>query len=173
MPAETGVLFSEWPLPSEASGSIPAPLGSVPGDPSVAVAQPRFKVIDRKQTFFRSVDVEALIDEDHPARAIWNTVEKLDLSAFCKQARAVRGSVGRSSMNPGLLVSLWVYAYSQGVGSAREISRLSEYHPAYQWLTGAEKISGHTLSSFRVEHKEALEKLFIEVVPRGSLQNRP
>jgi transposase len=164
MPAETGVLFSEWPLPTEASGSHPAPLCSVPGDPLVPVAQPRFKVIDRRQAFFRCVDVEALIDEDHPARAIWNTVEKLDLSAFCKQARAVKGWAGRSSMNPGLLVSLWIYAYSQGVGSAREISRLTGYHPAYQWLTGAEKISGHTVSSFRVEHKEALEKLFIEVV---------
>jgi transposase len=164
MPAETGVLFSEWPLPPDASGASPAPLGSVPGDPSVPVAQPRFKVIDRRQAFFRCVDVEALIDEDHPARAIWNTVEKLDLSAFCVQMRAVEGLAGRSSMNPGLLVSLWVYAYSQGVGSAREISRLSGYHPAYQWLTGAETISDHTISSFRVEHKEALEKLFVEVV---------
>lgn len=164
MPAETGVLFSAWPLPTEASGCNPAPLCAVPGDPSVPVAQPRFKAIDRRQAFFRCVDVEALIDEDHPARAIWNTVEKLDLSAFCTQTRAVQGWAGRSPMNPGLLVSLWVYAYSQGVGSAREISRLSSYHPAYQWLTGAEKISGHTVSSFRVEHKEALEKLFIEVV---------
>ncbi len=163
MPAETGILFSEWPLSAEAPAD-PAPLASIPGGQSVPVAQPRFKVIDRKQTFLRCVDVEALIDEDHPARAIWNVVEKLDLSAFHEQTRVLEGSAGRSGTNPHLLVSLWIYAYSQGVGSAREISRLSGYHPSYQWLTGAEKISGHTLSSFRVEHKEALEKLFIEVV---------
>ena len=70
MPAETGVLFSQWPLPTEASGSHPAPLCSSPGDPSAPVAQPRFKVIDRRQAFFRCVDVEALIDEDHPARPL-------------------------------------------------------------------------------------------------------
>jgi transposase len=121
-------------------------------------------VIDRRQLFFRSVDVEALIEEDHPARAIWSVVEKLDLNAFREQTRAVEGSAGRSAVDPRLTVSLWIYAYSQGVGSAREISRLCGYHPAYQWLTGAETISGHTVSSFRVEHKEALEKLFIEVV---------
>lgn len=131
---------------------------------SAPVAQPRFKVIDRRQLFFRSVDVEALIEEDHAARAIWSVVEKLDLSAFREQTRAVAGAAGRSATDPRLLVSLWIYAYSQGVGSAREISRLCAYHPAYQWLTGVDKISGHTVSSFRVEHKEALERLFIEVV---------
>jgi transposase len=110
------------------------------------------------------VDVETLIEEDHPARAIWSVVEKLDLSAFRSQTRAVEGVAGRCATDPRLLVSLWVYAYSQGVGSAREISRLCGYHPAYQWLTGVENLSGHTVSSFRVEHKEALEKLFIEVV---------
>jgi transposase len=164
MPAETGILFSEWPLSAEAGGSRPVPPASLPVAPPVPAAQPRFKIIDRSQTFFRCVDVEALIEEDHPARAIWNVVEKLDLSAFRERTRAVDGIAGRSAINPHLLVSLWIYAYSQGVGSAREISRLCGYHPAYQWFTGAEKISGHTVSSFRVEHKEALEKLFIEVV---------
>ena len=164
MPAETGILFSEWPLSAEAGGSRPVPPASLPAAPPVPAAQPRFKIIDRSQTFFRCVDVEALIEEDHPARAIWNVVEKLDLSAFRERTRAVDGIAGRSAINPHLLVSLWIYAYSQGVGSAREISRLCGYHPAYQWFTGAEKISGHTVSSFRVEHKEALEKLFIEVV---------
>jgi hypothetical protein len=41
---------------------------------------------------------------------------------------------------------------------------LCGYHPAYQWLTGAQDITGHTLSDFRVDHKAALEKLFVEVV---------
>jgi transposase len=164
MPAETGILFSEFTPTLKVSGSSPAPLASIPVAQSVPVAQPRFKVIDRKQTFFRCVDVEALIDEDHSARAIWSVVDKCDLKAFHEQTRVLEGAAGRSAMNPHLLVSLWIYAYSQGVGSAREISRLCVYHPAYQWLTGVEKISGHTLSSFRVEHKEALEKLFIDVV---------
>jgi transposase len=159
MPAETAGLFADWPMPIAADS--PSAQNSAP---SVADAKPRFRPIDRHQLFFRSVDVEELIEEEHPARAIWNVVEKLDLGEFAAQVQAVEGSAGRSAIDPGLLVSLWIYAYSRGVGSAREISRLCGYHPAYQWLTGAEEISGHTLSDFRVNHQKALEKLFIEVV---------
>jgi len=159
MPAESAGLFADWPLSTEATPAQPAEAQEVGRD-----ALPRFKTIDRRQTFFRTVDVETLIDEEHPARAIWSVVERLDLSAFSEDARALEGCAGRSAIHPCLLASLWIYAYSQSVGSAREISRLCAYHPAYQWLTGAEEISGHTLSDFRVKHQRALEKLFVEVV---------
>src|ERR1035438_2338473 len=151
MPAETPTLFADWPPATK-----PTPL---PDDASAAPTQdakPRFKAIDRRQLFFRTVDVEALIDEGHAARAIWKVMERLDLSAFSEQALAVEGSAGRPAIHPGLLASLWIYGYSQGVGSAREISRLCNYHPAYQWLTGAEEVSGHTLSRSE-EHTSELQ----------------
>ncbi len=156
MPAETAGLFSDWTPPDPAPTDKPTP--------AVTDAKPRFRTIDRRQLFFRNVDVEDLIEQEHPARAIWKVVEKLDLSQFAAQVQAVEGSAGRSAIDPRLLVSLWIYGYSQGVGSAREISRLCGYHPAYQWLTGAEEISGHTLSDFRVNHQKGLEKLFVDVV---------
>jgi len=53
-----------------------------------------------------------------------------------------------------LLISLWIYAYKEGVHSAREIAQLCEYHPAYQWLTGLEVVNYHTLADFRTGHKE-------------------
>jgi transposase len=40
-----------------------------------------------------------------------------------------------------VLISLWIYAYKDGVNSAREIACLCEYHPAYQWLTGMEVVN--------------------------------
>jgi transposase len=159
MPAETAGLFADWPLPAEPASAPP-----VSAAEEAPAAPPRFKIIDRRQSFFRAVDVEELIEPEHPARAIWAVVEKLDLSGFHENVRALQGTAGRSAIDPRLLVSVWIYAYSRGVGSAREISRLCSYHPAYQWLTGAEEISGHTLSSFRVEHQKALEELFVKVV---------
>jgi transposase len=159
MPAETTCLFGDWPPESESAPASPAPV-----EEKLRDAKPRFKPIDRKQTFFRTVDVESLIGENHAARAIWSVVKQLDLSGFSEQARAVEGNAGRAAIDPHLLASLWIYAYSQGVGSAREISRLCAYHPAYQWLTGAAEISGHTISDFRVMHQAALEKLFVEVI---------
>ncbi len=112
----------------------------------------------------RTVDVERLIPQEHPARAIWELVGNLDLSRYYEGIRAVEGVAGRTALDPQVLISLWVYAYSDGVGAAREVSRLCETDPAYQWLTGMEPINHHSLSDFRVEHKEALDGLFVQVL---------
>jgi hypothetical protein len=76
----------------------------------------------------------------------------------------VEGEAGRPAYDPWLLISLWIYAYSEGVSSAREVARRCEYHPAYQWLTGCEGVNHHSLSDFRVEHQAALDELFAQVL---------
>jgi hypothetical protein len=57
-----------------------------------------------------------------------------------------------------------VYAYSQGIGSAREVARRCEYDPAFQWLTGLPEVNYHTLADFRVERQKGLDKLFTQVL---------
>src|SRR5436190_19405873 len=126
--------------------------------------KPRFKAINRSQLQWRILDIDGLIAEDHPARAIWEFVGGLDLSAYRVQVWAGEGVAGRSAINPQLLISLWIYAYSQGVNSGRAISRLCDSDPAYQWLTGGEAVSGHTLSDFRVENAERRKQLFVQVL---------
>lgn len=133
-------------------------------------AAPRLKPVNRQQLLLRTVDVEHLIPADHPARAIWEFVGKLDLEGFREQVRSVEGSAGRPALDPQLLVSLWIYSYSQGVSSARAIERLCEHDPAYQWLTGLESISAHTLSDFRVAHPEELRELFEKVLALLSVE---
>jgi transposase len=107
-----------------------------------------------------AIDVEGLVAADHPARAIWELVGRLDLSGYVEQIKSVEGKAGRPTWDPQLLISLWIYAYSDGVNSAREIERLCGHDPAYRWLAGMEKVNHHTLSDFRMEHKEQLDKLF-------------
>lgn len=125
---------------------------------------PRLQVVDRSQMLLRPVVVEELIPEDHPARAIWEFVGRLDLSRYTDPVRSVEGSAGRPALDPRLLISLWVYSYSRGVSSARAIERLLEHDPAYQWLAGMESISAHTLSDFRVDHGDALRELFVQTL---------
>jgi hypothetical protein len=62
------------------------------------------------------------------------------------------------------LISLWLYAYSRGISSAREVARRCEYEPAFQWLCALEPISYHTLSDFRSDHKAGLDSLFVQVL---------
>jgi hypothetical protein len=76
----------------------------------------------------------------------------------------VEGSAGRTPWDPRLLVSLWIYAYSRGISSAREIARRCGYEPAFQWLCGLGEINHHTLSDFRVAHDASLRELFVQVL---------
>ena len=125
---------------------------------------PRYLPLNRDQKLLHPLDVERLIDEEHPARKIWRVVERLDLSRFEADARAVEGGAGRSAHSPQLLVAVWLYAYSKGLHSAREIRRRMEHEPALQWLTALRPVNHHTLSDFRVAHGEALRELFIQVL---------
>jgi transposase len=112
---------------------------------------PRLASIDRSQLLLRPVDVERLIDEDHCARSIWQLIGRLDLSLYHAEIAAVEGSAGRDHTSPQLLISLWLYAYSRGISSARELARQCEFEPGAQWLCGLEPISHRTLSGFRSE----------------------
>jgi hypothetical protein len=81
--------------------------------------KPRVKVIDRRQMMLRPTDVEGLVEADHPARAIWELTGRLDLNRFYEAIEAMEGTAGRPAMDPRLMISLWIYAYSEGVSSAR------------------------------------------------------
>jgi transposase len=138
--------------------------GEANREPGLTGAKPRYEAINREQLCWRVVDVERLIGEEHPARAIWEFVGQLDLSGYSEEVRAVEGKAGRPAWEPRLLISLWVYAYSEGVGSARAIEQLCEWEPGYQWLTGATVVNAHTLSDFRVKHEQRLNGLFGQIL---------
>jgi len=128
------------------------------------MSEPLIRSINREQMLWRAVDVEQLIAEDHVARAIWELVGRLDLDGFYAGIECSEEEGGRPAFDPRLLISLWIYAYSQGIGSAREVARRCEWEPAFEWLTGCEAVNYHTLASFRVEHRAELDELFTQVL---------
>lgn len=127
-------------------------------------APPRFRLINRHQTEFRVFAIDDLIDESHPARAIWDFLGELDLTPFEQEVRAVEGHAGQPTFEPRLLIALWLYGYSRAVGSAREVSRLCNHHPGFRWICGDEGVNYHTLSDFRVKHEEALRGLLVDAL---------
>jgi len=132
--------------------------------PPPAPASPRLQSVNREQFCWHAVDVQRLVGPDHLVRAIWELVGRLDLSRYTRTVKAVEGVAGRDAYDPRLLISLWIYAYSQKIGSAREVARRCEYDPVFQWLTGMEVVNYHTLADFRVEHAEALDQLFTQLL---------
>jgi transposase len=125
---------------------------------------PRLREPVRDQIELRAVDLEALLPAGHPARVIWAYIEKLDLSALEDRVQARTHGPGQSPPSPRLLLSLWLYATTQGVGSARALARLCESDDAFRWLCGGVSLNYHGLSDFRTEHPELLERLLIENV---------
>ena len=118
----------------------------------------------RNQVEWVERDLDASLPEDHPARAIWAFLERLDLSQFYASIKSVLGRAGHPTTDPQVLLALWLYATSEGIGSARQIDRLCKEHDAYRWLCGGVPINYHTLSDFRVAHQEALDNLLTEIL---------
>src|SRR5271157_777116 len=104
MSAEQGVLIAG---PGQRPAAAPAP--------PPRTRKPRLKRVDRQQMVWRAVDVEHLIDADHPARAIWALLGTLNLENFCAGIKAVEGRPGRDRSDPRVLIALWLYALSRGV----------------------------------------------------------
>ena len=119
---------------------------------------------NRQQLQWRAVDLESVVGPEHPVRAIWALVERLDLSGFMAGIDARAHRAGRPATDPKILLSIWLYAQSQGVGHAREIARLCTAHDAYRWICGGVRMNYHTLSDFRVAHEAALDEVFTQVV---------
>ncbi|MDP9000712.1 MAG: transposase [Myxococcota bacterium] len=101
---------------------------------------------------------------DHRARLLWRIVETLDLSAFSAGAKALEGHAGRPLASMRMLLVLWLYGISIGVGSARALERLTCADDAFRWIVGDQTVSHARLSMFRVGHREALDRLFTDVL---------
>src|SRR6516165_11632307 len=128
-----------------------------PHSEAAPLAPPRLYEPERDQIELRATDIDSLIGEDHPARLIWQYVEPLDLSELDDRIKA-RGEVaGHPAIAPRLLLALWLYATSDGVGSARVLERLCKSHDAYRWLCGGVSVNYHTvLDRLLSEHLAAL-----------------
>jgi transposase len=136
---------------------------------SRAMGAPRLREPVRDQIELRPVDLDGLLAPEHPARVIWEYVQRLDLRELEEAVKAREHTPGQAPASPRLLLALWLFAVSQGVGSARALARLCESHDAYRWLCGGVSVNYHGLSDFRVAHPELLDRLLTENVATLSM----
>ena len=119
----------------------------------------RIRQAERNQAGFEVVDLESLVVDDHPVRAVWSFVEGLDLQWFYDRIKARGETPGRPATDPRILLALWLYATADGIGSARALTRLCEHHTIYRWICGGVGVNHTLLSEFRVESGEFLDGL--------------
>lgn len=145
---DTGALFEGLAVPADSAAVLKT---------NTPKGAPRVQGAVRNQVELRACDLDSALPADHQARAVWAFVQSIDLQGLYAQIRAVEGSVGRAPIDPAILMSLWLYATLDGVGSARELDRLCDSDDAYRWLCGGVGVNHHTLGDFRVEHPQWLD----------------
>jgi transposase len=111
--------------------------------------EPRLLRPDRRQVYWDRVDLDSQLPDEHLARAVWDFVAAVDVSALEAGIKSRAGGPGRPTPDRRLYVALWLYATLDGVGSARELARLCGMHTAYRWLCGGVPVNHHDLSDFR------------------------
>lgn len=121
-----------------------------------------YRPVRRDQPFLLPPDMREWLPADHVVWFLLETVEALDTSAFHGRRRL--GGVGAAGYDPDMLLVLLIYAYCQGVRSSRQIERRCLTDVAFRVLC-AQDIPDHaTIARFRVEHQDAFEALFTQVL---------
>jgi transposase len=134
------------------------------GKAKKAEGEARVKRPDRRQSVFRPQTFDELIPPDHRARGIVKFVDEMDLEPFYVSIKSRGSDPGRPATDPAMLTALWLFATSEGIGSARHLERLCERDDAYRWICGGVQVNQHGLSDFRIDHGAALDDLLTQVL---------
>lgn len=124
----------------------------------------RVQHAQRSQIEMQLFALDQLIDQDHQVRIVWAYVQSLNLDPLFRKFKVDQHSTGRSAIDPAILMTLWLYATLDGVGSAREVARRCKDHLPYMWICGGVGVNYHTLSDFRVENTEFLESVLVDSI---------
>jgi len=131
---------------------------------SNAAAKARVCRPQRNQVEMHLAALDHLLPRDHPARIVWAYIGSLDLEPLYQNIKVSRTQAGRNATDPQLLVSLWLLATLDSIGSARELARRCEYDMRYKWMCGGVGVNHHTLSDFRVKNGEFLNQMLVDTV---------
>ena len=124
----------------------------------------RLRAPIRDEVTLQVCDLDALIGEDHPARVIWAYASRVDLSELEAAVKAREGAPGMPQTSLHLLLALWLYATTRGIGSARELAQSCESGAAFRWLCGGVSVNHRLLSEFRTQQGDRIGRLLAEHV---------
>ena len=158
-PAEVG-LFEDLPMPGQVQiEQAQAKAASKRGQGSPRLLEP-----NRSQIELRASNLESLLCEDHRARLVWGYVVRQDLSKLIEAIKARGSNAGRAAIDPRILFALWLYATLDGVGSGREVARLSLEHDAYRWICAGVSVNYHAINDFRAGNEALMDELLTDNV---------
>ena len=122
----------------------------------------RYRPVVRDQAFLFPPDMRDWLPRDHQVWLVIRAVERMDTSAF--HARRRLGGAGTAGYDPGMLATLLVWAYLQGVASSRRMEALCGQDVAFRIICGGNLPDHSTIARFRGDFAGPVEELFTEVL---------
>jgi transposase len=120
----------------------------------------KFKTVDYEQSGQQTLTIDACLAADHLARFIVAIVGMLDLSAFY----AYYAAVGGEPLDPQVLLSLLLYAYTTGVFSSRKIELATYEVIPFRFIAGGLHPDHSTLAWFRKQFLPQIKGVFAQVL---------
>lgn len=117
---------------------------------------------DRDQMFLLATSMRDWLDEGHLAWFVIDVVETVDTSQF--HARHRNDGAGRAAYHPDMMLALLFYAYGVGMRSSRRIEAACRTDAAFRVICGNVFPDHATIARFLVNHEQAIEGLFVEVL---------
>jgi transposase len=124
----------------------------------------RVKLPERTQVEMQLLSLDQWLDKSHRARIVWQYAESIDLTELYEQIKATQFNVGRDAIDPRILFALWLLATIEGFTSARRLAELTNRDIPYMWICGGVSVNYHTLSDFRVDHGDLLERIMVDSI---------
>jgi len=101
-----------------------------------------------------------LLAQDHDSRVLWDLIGQLDTSELEKKY-SVRG---QNAYHPRLIARILIYAYSQGVFSARQIERRCSEDLGFMYISEMNCPNFRVLCDFRKNNREFFKSCFKQTV---------
>ena len=120
-----------------------------------------FKPYEQNQPMLLPPSVEEMIPGSHIVRVVNRMIGELDQRILEKQYKGG----GTSAYDPGMLLKVIVYAYTQRVFSSRRIAKELRENINYMWLSGMNWPDHRTINRFRGKvMKAAIGEVFYGVL---------
>lgn len=117
---------------------------------------------DRDTPYLMPPSLHEWLPQDHLAWFILDAVEEMNLTKLYAKYRV--DGWGRSAYDPEMMVSLLLYAYSNGEVSSRQIEKLCRLDVAFRIIAANRSPDYSTICRFRAENEKELEQLFTQVL---------
>lgn len=124
-----------------------------------------FKKNSPHQSFLLPLSFGDFLGESHEAVILNEFMRELDMTTLENSYHNASG--GRAAYHPGMLVTLLLYAYMNGIFSSRKIAKSLRQDLAFMYLAGTTQPDFRTLARFRKEKGSFLEEIFTHVVRKA------